>query len=158
MIINKHERCDNQHDASVCQRKSLSIRRYSKLNKFILVFQWSRTRLPVVSRSRHNKTQPEIFQFLITMEQHTWGYLLKFFNVLSKKLIVVGLDLCSFFSLLLTDANWIKWVLCTAVSNKPSGTFTSVWSNGVITDMIYFTSIRGLAFIKICGVKKKRYP
>ena len=52
--------------------------------------------------------------------------------------------------LFLTSTNYINWFLETAVCNKSSQTFTSVWSNGVITDRIDSTSIWRLALINIC--------
>ena len=62
-------------------------------------------------------------------------------------------------TLLLTDTDWIQWVLCTRISNKSDWTFTSVRANRVITNMIGSTSIWGLAFIQIYESKvQKKFP
>ena len=49
---------------------------------------------------------------------------------------------------LLTDTDWIQWVLlCTRISNKSDWTLTPVRANGVITNVIGSTSIWRLTFV-----------
>ena len=116
----------------------------------IRIFFGGKTKRPCFDKT-NNEHLPKPFFKVIRKSLYLQIPLCDFFGMWPRILMStfeLSLFFCHFLIIhLLTDTNWIQWVLCTGISNKSICTFTPVRSNGVITNIIGSTSIWRLAFI-----------